>query len=392
MNWPPIVRSSAILYRMLKFWFWFLVGPSLLLAVLSLRGERAAREYTRSRLKAGFEGRLPPATVIVPVRGPEEGLAGNLAALANQDYPDYELIVAAYRYEDIPAGTVPAGARVVIARPGNGGTSEKIQNLLAAVRTARPESEILAFADSDGRPRPVWLRSLAVELEEPGAGAATGYRMYLPARPGIWNFLRSVWNAVVAGLFSRGKAPFVWGGATAIRREVFFRIDVPGAWNNQVSDDLCLTLALKRAGLDIRYAPGAMVASTDSTGGLELLQWIQRQLVLSRVFTPRLWYPAAVATSFYCGSMVACVWAALAGRPDAWIPLAAQLGMGMWKGASRGRLAQRQFPEYAEWFRRHSWIFTWLVPLGTWLWLCGFAASAYTNVIRWRGNTYKLQR
>ena len=37
-----------------------------------------------------------PVTLIVPVKGYDEGLRENLAALAALDYPDYELIVAAH--------------------------------------------------------------------------------------------------------------------------------------------------------------------------------------------------------------------------------------------------------------------------------------------------------
>ena len=57
---------------------------------------------------------LPPVTVIVPVKGYDEGLRENLAALAALDYPDYELIVAANWAEDIPvrraAGASQRGA------------------------------------------------------------------------------------------------------------------------------------------------------------------------------------------------------------------------------------------------------------------------------------------
>ena len=51
--------------------------------------------------------RLPPASVIVPVKGEDEGLRENLAALASLDYPDYELIVAARSAADIPPGVLP---------------------------------------------------------------------------------------------------------------------------------------------------------------------------------------------------------------------------------------------------------------------------------------------
>jgi len=154
----------------------------MLLALLSLRGERKRAAYVARRLAERVED-LPPATVIVPVKGWDEGLSDNLAALAAMDYPDYELIITADSAEDIPAGVLPHRVRVVLAHGAASGTAEKVQNLLAAVRAARKRSQVLAFADSDGRVTKGWLRALAAPLAEPGVGATTGYRWFVPDPP-----------------------------------------------------------------------------------------------------------------------------------------------------------------------------------------------------------------
>ena len=62
------------------FWFWFFTGPALLLAFLSLRGERKRAAYVAERLGQPRATELPVATVIVPVKGPDHGLRENLAA------------------------------------------------------------------------------------------------------------------------------------------------------------------------------------------------------------------------------------------------------------------------------------------------------------------------
>src|SRR3989442_10710013 len=128
------------------FWFWFFAAPAVLLALLSLRGDRARAEYVNRRLRAP-DGPLPPATVIVPVKGMDQGLRENLAALASLDYPDYELIVVAHSAADIPGGVLPPRAKVVLAGGKPSDTGEKIQNLRAAVRAARKRTAIFAFAD-----------------------------------------------------------------------------------------------------------------------------------------------------------------------------------------------------------------------------------------------------
>src|SRR5262249_31612451 len=155
--------------------YWLLAEPAVLLALLSLRGGRQRAQYAARRLRAA-DGRLPPATVIVPVKGWDEGLRENLAALASLDYPDYELIIAARSGDDITLGVLPQRGKVVLSHAQDEDTAEKIQNLLAAVRAARKRSEVLAFADSDGRPTKRWLRALVAPLAEEGVGASTGYR------------------------------------------------------------------------------------------------------------------------------------------------------------------------------------------------------------------------
>ena len=118
------------------FWYWFFVGPALLLAIFSLRGERQRAAYVARRLSETPSG-LPPATVIVPVKGADDGLRENLAALAAQDYPDYELIVTARSAADIPPGVLPHNVHVVLAHGGDPSTGEKVQNLKVAVGAAR---------------------------------------------------------------------------------------------------------------------------------------------------------------------------------------------------------------------------------------------------------------
>jgi cellulose synthase/poly-beta-1,6-N-acetylglucosamine synthase-like glycosyltransferase len=377
-------------------WFWLFAGPALVLAFLSLRGERKRAEYVAGQLLEASPAELPPATVIVPVKGGDPGLRENLAALAAQDYPDYELIVVAHCAADIPAGVLPARVRVVLAHADESGTGEKVLNLRTAVRFARQGSLLFAFADSDGRVSRTWLRALVAPLagSPPNAavGASTGYRWYAPEPPDFWSLMRSVWDAVIGGTFGPGGNAFAWGGSMAIRRETFYAIRVPEFWRDTVSDDYALSEAVHRAGLQIVFAPGAMAVSAGRTGGREFLAWARRQLTITRVYRPRLWWTALGAHIFYCGGMAAAVIASIRGNRGAEWVLLAQLSPGMLKGANRGTLAKAELPEYKAWFDRHAWVHTLWVPLATWIWLIALVTSAFGNRIEWRGNRYALRK
>jgi ceramide glucosyltransferase len=375
----------------LVFWYWFFAAPAMLLAMLSLRGERKRAAYVASRLSETSDY-LPPASVIVPVKGEDHGLRENLASLASLDYPDYELIVVAHTAADIPAGVLPARAKVVLAHGADSNTGEKVQNLAAAVRATRKRTDLFAFADSDGRVSPGWLRALAAPLKDSAAGASTGFRWYAPEPPTFWTLMRSVWDAVSGGMLGPGDNPFAWGGSMAIRKDTFFGIRMLDHWKNTVSDDYALTAAVHAAKLSIAYAPGALVASVEPITARVFLSWARRQLTITRVYNPRIWWPGLIAHVFYTGGMAASVIASIKGYRMAEWALIVQLSPGMLKGLNRATLAKASLPQCEPWFRRHQWVHAMWVPLATWIWLYALVSSAFTNTIQWRGNRYELKR
>jgi len=380
-----------VILAFLVFWYWLLVAPALLLAFFSLRGERKRAAYVARRLSESPE-QLPPASVIVPLKGEDEGLRENLAALASLDYPDYELLVAAHSASDIPPSVLPRKAKVVLAHSDDPATAEKVRNLVAAVRATRKQSQIFAFADSDGRVTRRWLRALVAPLADLGVGASTGYRWFTPAPPTFWTLMRSVWDAVAGGRLGPGDNPFAWGGSMAIRKETFFDVKMLEHWKNTISDDYSLSAAVHAAGLTIAYAPGALVPCFEHISASRLFAWIRRQMLITRVYRPGLWSLALIAHIFYCGGMAASAIASIRGNRLAEWALIAQLSPGMLKGLNRATLAKAALPECEAWFKRHQWVHAIWVPLATWIWLIGLVSSAFGNTVSWRGNRYQLRR
>ncbi len=372
-------------------WYWVIAGSAALLALASLRGGRSRAAYVKARL-AERAGTLPPATVIVPVKGEDAGLRENLAALASLDYPDYELIVAAHSAADIPADVLPERVKVVLARGGSERASEKVQNLAAAVAAARHTSTVYAFADSDARVTAGWLRALVAPLHEPGVGASTGYRWYMPEAAGLWSLLRAVWDGVSLGVLGPGDNPFAWGGSMAVRKDVFFDAAILEAWKTAISDDYALSGAVHRAGLRIAFAPGALAPGHEGITAGRFFKWARRQLLITRAYSPALWRAGFAGHVIYCAGMAAAVAGWLQGSTAAPWLLAAQLVPGMAKGFGRARLARSALPSYAAWFRRWGWTHTLLVPVATWLWLVVLLSSAFGDSIEWRGRRYRLRR
>lgn len=373
--------------------FGFVAAGALLLGLRAAAGLPPRFAYYTQRLAdARRNDYLPPVALIVPVKGPEEGLGENLASLAALDYPDYELIVAARCASDVPDGVVPARARLVLAGDGDPHTGEKINNLLAAIQSAGARTEVFAFADSDGRVSPGWLRALVAPLAAPATGAATGYRCYLPDPADLASLLRSIWNASILGEFGPGDCRLAWGGAMALRKETFWQARVPDFWKGSVSDDYGVAHAVHRAGLRIGFAPGALVVSLDHIRMGEFLRWVRRQMVITRVYNPALWWLSLAATGIYAGAMVLSAAAALKGHLVGGVVLSALLGLEILKGWGRTRLARMALPGHRRWFDRYGALAIGCAPLATWVWLWALLASAFSNRIEWRGRRYDLSR
>ncbi|MBP7003012.1 glycosyltransferase [Amaricoccus sp.] len=118
-------------------------------------------------MAAGAGDGTPAVSVIVPVYRHWDLVPGLLAALAAQDFRDFEiLLVDNAPHEGRPELALPGNARVLAcAAPG----SYAARN--AALATAR--GRLLAFTDADCLPDPGWLAAL-VAAAGPETGTETG--------------------------------------------------------------------------------------------------------------------------------------------------------------------------------------------------------------------------
>ena len=378
--------------------FWVFCGPAALAALLSIRSGRRFQDHVEAAILGepdpDEKPYQPPATVVLPVRGLDHDFAANLRSLAEQDYPDYELLIVSRDSDDdaVASARVTLGdrARLIFSGRPPDGTGEKVHNLLVAVEQARPESEVFVFADSDGQVGSTWLANLVQPLGDHDLGATTGFRWYIPEDGGFWPLLRSAWDATIVGSMRDDDKNFAWGGGMGIRRSTFDDAKVADAWRGTVSDDYRLTHAMNQANKGIRFVPTAMVASGGGCTGEEFLTWATRQLTITKAYRKNLWVAGFIAHVVYCGAMVTSVALALTGNPLGAGGFVVTVVPGMAKGGSRGYAGRLMFPERETWFDQYGWGYFWYTPIATWLWLYVFFASARGRTIEWRDYVYEL--
>lgn len=275
-------------------YFYYVVAfLQIILAFQSLRGGFVFRDYIRRELGKKRAEYTPFVSVVAPCRGIDDGLRENLQALFGFDYPDYEIIFAVDAIEDAAVATINGliaenggKSRLVIAGKASG-ESQKIHNMREALRTVSAGSEVFVFFDSDARPVKNWLRNLVAPLIDENVGAASGYRWFVQTSGKLATHLRAAWNAsIVSILGANGKSNFCWGGATAIRRTTFEKLNISEKWRGKLSSDYTLTNALKEMETPVYFVPQCLTASVEETDWAEMLEFTTRQMKLTQIYSP----------------------------------------------------------------------------------------------------------
>jgi ceramide glucosyltransferase len=386
--------------------FYILAVVQIALGLYSLWDGFSWYRMVRTRLGSHTGFYAPVAAVICPCKGTESGLEENLMALTRFDYANYEIYFSLATSLDpalkIVERVKTASKRpvhIVIAGPPED-CGEKVHNLRRAVESLPENFEVVVFVDTDVRLGRHWLGKLVAPLYDARVGATTTYRWIIPSRRigegGFASALASTWNAAVATLLGRPRENFCWGGGTAIRRKTFDDANVLESWSGAVSDDFALTNALEAAGKSIIFCPECLAATLHPWTGSTLLEFTNRQILVTRIYSPRRWMMGAAAHLSYSLTLIFAalvIFATMIGG-DPWfnlllialvIPLLAAM-----KGAIRTMAVGELLPEWKAQLSDWSWAWAALAPVVPFLFSWNFIMSLVSRRTRWRGIRYEL--
>lgn len=231
----------------------------LLLAVLgTVKFLRAARRTETDRKNLSAD--LPPVSVLKPVHGAEARLKENIESFFRQDYPSYEILVAAdeaddpalpiireisERYPQIPCRIVITGQPRWPNAP----------NYCFHHLTGHANYDILVTSDSDVEVGPTYLRDVVPPLLDPKVGAVTCIFRGKNAG-GIWGALDAIGQTVefsagvlIVNLLEGMK--FGLGPTIALRKDSIGKIGGYAAVREYLSNDFVVGNFIYKAGFDI---------------------------------------------------------------------------------------------------------------------------------------------
>jgi ceramide glucosyltransferase len=358
--------------------------------------------YARRRMRTDPGFHAPRVAVLCPCKGVEPGLERNLVSLTEFNHQNYEVffIVASASDPVVPilnrviSSSRPKAHLIVAGQPQNCG--EKVNNLSVAVGELPEEFEVLVFADSDGRPGRSWLQRLTAPLDDDRIGATTTMRWMIANRGNLATALLAAWNAPIVTMLSEKGRNFCWGGGTAIRRTVFEGIGVLEEWRTSVSDDYSITKALQRAGRSIFFVPECLTVSFVETDFKGLLEFSNRQILITRVYAQKIWRAAAATHLLYCVTVVlglGLMIGDLIGERPA-LHIAALLILIFLLSAIRASLrviaVTEILPASKAQIMNQAWVNIALPAAIPFLYLTNFTHSLLTRKIRWRNIHYEL--
>jgi len=202
----------------------------------------------------------PPITVLKPIKGADDGLYDNLVAMAEQDYPCFEILIAVADVDD-PACVVvrrlqraypQVAIRLVTGAPDLG-LNPKVSNLAHASRYAAHDCWLIS--DADVRPEPGYLRAMADRL---ASGAQLVHSVLGAA--GERELGAALDNATVAGFIASSVAagellldhPCVVGKSILFRRGDLEEVGGWSAFKDVLAEDYLMGQRFKAAGKKVR--------------------------------------------------------------------------------------------------------------------------------------------
>jgi ceramide glucosyltransferase len=242
----------------------FFIAASVFGCICALGAAWAARWFVRRPTPAAPTS-WPDVSILKPLFAVETQLSENIETYLNQDYEGKVQVICGV--QDPADSAIPVvkslmqrysdhDLQLVVNGAAHGG-NRKVSNLINMGQVAR--HPLIVLADSDIAVDPNYLRTLAIALAQPGAGAATC--LYRGAsNGGFWSRL-SVMAVddhflpnTILGL-ALGLARPCLGATIALSRETLSRIGGFEAVADQLADDHAIGKAVRQAGLRVVLPP-----------------------------------------------------------------------------------------------------------------------------------------
>jgi hypothetical protein len=310
----------------------------------------ASTNATVGSLPSTDRGYSPEVVVVLCVRGPDPFLSQTLQALAEQEYPNYRLVVVVDHRLD-PAwqsvqqvkhelGLNDRQLEVQELRERRDQCGLKCSALLQAIGSLGSEPQdperLIVTIDSDAVPAAHWLVNLVRPLVDPSVGATTSNQWFEPSSAAWGTWVRSVWQA--GAIVPTAILANPWAGGFAMRQRDLEESGLLATWQTSIIDDGPVRESLQRIGKRVVFVPQNVVINREDCGLGFSLRYIRRMLTWSRLYERTFWLTgchAVLVAGVHLWALFAALLGSVAGFTGTlsiveagltWLPLALLIG------------------------------------------------------------------
>lgn len=338
----------------------------------------------------------PTVSVYLPCKGLEPGFDENLDALADLDYPCYDVVCVTEAADD------PAVAAIEAAQARHPGRflhvvaglatrcGQKNHNLLAAI-AAHGGADVYLFCDAKVRPARDWIQRMVEPFSVPGGKVLGVTAMCSGGRFPDWRLPHmlqqqvATWQSIALTSFIGG----VWGSSMALRRVEWERLGLRDIWAGTIVDDVTTFSRLLKEGrgsmfaaLDAYPNPGYSMRTV-----AQAYDWGVRQSLYVRYCLPQYWVPTLLENVI---GLAAVLWpvALLTSEPGTAWRLLGLVSLGFYVPCLLMNLTIK-IPAGIDlpWPR-----FLALAPLWDVIWMVLSLSASQEDGVAWRGIQYDLDR